>query len=92
MSQSVRHLVTSMSEGLYLMGYYGKPSKHLESHRKQTASTAKSSVIIEDDYTYTVADGHVVEMVDNASIITKMGVIEYKTEKTITTTFTYEEY
>jgi hypothetical protein len=47
---------------------------------------------MEDDYTYTVADGHVVEMVDNASIITKMGVIEYKTERTITTTFTYEEY
>ena len=84
--------LSTMSEGLYLMGYYGKPSKHLESHHKTTATTAKSNVIMEDDYTYTVADGHVVEMVDNASVIAKMGIIEYKTERTITTTFTYEEY
>lgn len=81
-----------MREPLYMMGYYGKPSKHLESHKTNSAKTGPVSVIYEFDFTYTLDKGHIVELVDNHKVTTDMGVS--KTEKIVkqTSTFTYEEY
>ena len=95
--QSVDHgftnpILSTMSEGLFLMGYYGKPSKHLESHRKSELNAGTAYTTIENDYTYTIADGHIVEIVDNTSWVMKMGSIESASSKKTTTTLTYEEY
>ena len=84
--------LSGMSSALYMMGYFGKPSKHLESHYKRTANANNISLLFEHDYTYTVADGHIVEMVDNSHSVTRYGTIETKRNKKTTSTFTYEEY
>lgn len=55
----------TISEALFLMGYFGKPSKHLESHNKSEKEGGNISFISDDDYTYTIVDGHIVEMVES---------------------------
>lgn len=72
--------LSGMSSPLYMMGYYGKPSKHLESHYK-TMTGGFISVLIEHDYTYTIADGHITEMVDNSHSYMKYGTTETSSEK-----------
>lgn len=84
--------LSSINQALFMMGYFGKPSKHLESHYKSMVSSDNISLLFEDDYTYTITDGHITEMVDNSHSHTKYGAIESVTEKKITSTFIYEEY
>ena len=81
----------TMSEGLYMMGYFGKPSKHLESHFKLESKGGDIYLLYDHDYTYTIADGHIVEMVDFMTSVTK-GMYESALTNKTTTTFTYEEY
>ena len=93
---SVDHVLiaplSSMEEALYMMGYYGKPSKHLESHFKKEAKGSSNIYLLSDhDYTYTIADGHIVEMVVNTTSVMKVGLIDRKTTRETTTTYTYEE-
>lgn len=84
--------LTTMSDELYMMGYYGKPSKHLESLTFLLAESQSGSSSIKKEYTYTIADGHIVEMVEKSYTSLDLGPIQLKTEKMTTTTFTYEEY
>lgn len=84
--------LTTMSSPLYMMGYYGKPSKHLESHYKTMTSDGNMSLLFEDNYTYTIADGHITDMVDDSHSYMKYGTIETSSDKKVTSTFTYEEY
>ena len=83
----------SMREPLYMMGYYGKPSMHLESHKTNSVKTAVYSLFYEFDYTYTIDKGHIVEFVNYYKITTDMGAnrIIDKSYKTIST-FSYGEY
>ena len=83
--------LSTMSEELYMMGYYGKPSKHLASHEKLEAGSKKMYTLFDRDYTYTIADGHIVEMVEVATTEIKTAVYSRSETKTTTTTFTYEE-
>ena len=81
----------TMSDVLYMMGYYGKPSKHLESHyKKEVQNQLGLSTLIEFDYTYTLADGHIVKMVKESTI--KMQVPLINKTSILTATFAYEEY
>ncbi len=84
--------LTVMREPLYMMGYYGKASKHLESHKKKTGNNAYMSLLYDYDYTYTIDKGHIVEMVDNYKVTTEMGAYKSETINSKTYTFTYEEY
>lgn len=84
--------LSTMREPLYMMGYYGKTSKHLESHFKKEGEGTTTSVLLECDYTYTIADGHVVKMVENLTTTVKMGMMESSSTKKNISTFTYEEY
>ena len=82
-----------MSDALYMMGYYGKPSKHLESHcYKVKNQGANVFVSYDHEYTYTIADGHIVEMVDNSSMVLHHPILDRTTNSTTISTFTYEEY
>jgi len=83
---------TTMDEPLYMMGYFGKPSKHLESHEKTETKDSKVYVLFDRDYTYTIADGHIVEMVEVTHSIMNYGFYQSESTKTTTSTFTYEEY
>ena len=82
----------TISEALFLMGYFGKPSKHLESHNKSEKEGGNISFISDDDYTYTIVDGHIVEMVEISTSVMKMGAYESTSTKMTTTTLTYEKY
>ena len=86
--------LSTVSKPLYIMGYYGKPSKHLISHIKTVSDTSggTAQTLTERDYTYTIADGHIVEMVENTNSIMKIGQMERLTSSKHTITFTYEEY
>ena len=86
--------LSSMDEELYMMGYYGKQSKHLESHYETVLEADGISSLIKHDYTYTIADGHIVEVVRETYGNTKIESMNYDmlTGRTIVTTFTYEEY
>ena len=83
---------TTMDEPLYMMGYFGKPSKHLESHKKSETKDSKTYVLFDYDYTYTIADGHIVEMVEVTHMIIDYVFYKDDSTKTTTSTFTYEEY
>ncbi len=83
--------LSTMSEPLYMMGYYGKPSKHLESHYKSESNSSTVYILFDNDYTYTIADGHIVEMVEVVNTTMKFGAYESKSTRTATTTLTYEE-
>ena len=82
----------SMNEAMYMMGYYGKPSKHLESHYKQVNQGGTVFLSYDHDYTYTLADGHIVELVEDATTTVRLPVMDRITKSKITSTFTYEEY
>ena len=84
--------MSTMDDLLYMQGYFGKPSKHLESHYKSEAKTATINVLFDTDYTYTIADGHIVEMVDVTHSVMDSGFYQSESTKTTTNTFTYEEY
>lgn len=83
-----------MNDALYMMGYYGKPSKHLEAHYHTITQTATLFLSYDHDYTYTIADGHIVEVVRETYGKMKIESMNYDmlTGRTIVTTFTYEEY
>ena len=81
-----------MHEAMCMMGYYGKPSKHLEAHYHTITQTATLFLSYDHDYTYTIADGHIVEMVENSTSIVKYGELDTEITRQIITTFTYEEY
>jgi hypothetical protein len=83
---------TTMDEPLYMMGYFGKQSKYLESHKKSETKDSKTYVLFDYDYTYTIVDGHIVEMVEISTSVMKMGAYESTSTKTTTTTLTYEKY
>lgn len=83
---------TTMDEPLYMMGYFGKPSKHLESHKKSETKDSKIYALFDYDYTYTIADGHIVEMVEVTHMIIDYVFYKDDSTKTTTSTFTYEEY
>lgn len=83
--------ISMMNEPLYMMGYYGKPSKHLESHFRLETKGSTTYMLSESDYTYTIADGHIVELVENRTAEMKVGTWEYNTNNKITSTYTYEE-
>lgn len=83
--------LSSMSEALYMMGYYGKPSKHLASHEKSESESKTLYILFNYDYTYTITDGHIAEMVDASTSEVKSAVYSRSETKTTTTTFTYEE-
>jgi hypothetical protein len=82
---------TTMTEPLYMMGYFGKPSKHLESHEKSESKTGSLYASFDYDYTYTIADGHIVEMMEVTHAIIDYGFYKNESSKTTTSTFTYEE-
>ena len=84
--------IVSMNDELYLMGYYGLPSKHLESKIKRTNESGANFVKAEEDYTYTIADGHIVELVRNSHVVTKMGAYQIEKTNKYNYTFTYEAY
>ena len=83
--------INTISEGLYMMGYFGKPSKHLESHFRLESKGGDIDLLYDHEYTYTIADGHIVEMVEFITSVTT-GLYESSLTSKITTTFTYEEY
>ena len=80
-----------MTDELYMMGYFGKPSKHLVSHERSESNSKKTYTLQDRDYTYTIADGHIVEMVEVTTTVLKSAVYNSSGTKTNTTTFTYEE-
>jgi hypothetical protein len=55
------------------------------------APAKKMYTLFDRDYTYTIADGHIVEMVEVATTEIKTAVYSRSETKTTTTTFTYEE-
>lgn len=77
-------------EPLYMMGYYGKPSKHLESHSIRETRNNGSSSFFEFDYTYTLADGHIVKLVKKRTM--KRNVPMINITSTTTSIYAYEEY
>ena len=81
--------MSAMSEPLYLMGYYGKPSMHLESHKTNSIKTTAYSLFYESDYTYTIDKGHIVELVNNHKLTTDMGVYKIDEAYKTISTFSY---
>lgn len=84
--------LSGINHALFMMGYFGKPSKHLESHYENKGDDGLINILMEHDYTYTIADGHVTEMVEKSHTIMKFGTSETTSDKKITSTFIYEEY
>ena len=84
--------MSGINDRLYMMGYYGKPSRHLESREKLESVGATIYSLFDSEYTYTIADGHIVEMVEVTNTVMKSPVYNTSGTKTTTTTFTYEEY
>jgi hypothetical protein len=78
-----------------MMGYYGKHSKHLESCYELSLEDHENGIfsLNKNDYTYTIADGHIVEVVRETYGKTKIEPMDYDmtTGRTIVTTLTYEE-
>lgn len=64
------------------------------SRKSQVLEADGISSLIKYDYTYTIADGHIVEVVRETYGNTKIESMNYDipTGRTIVTTFTYEEY
>ena len=64
------------------------------SRKSQVLEADGISSLIKHDYTYTIADGHIVEVVRETYGNTKIESMNYDipTGRTIVTTFTYEEY
>lgn len=75
-----------------MMGYYGKPSKHLETHKKNSTEATAVSILYEYDFSYTIDKGHITKLVDNHKVTTD--IAGYKIEKLTNRyfTFSYEEY
>lgn len=82
----------TMREPLYMMGYYGKPSKHLETHKENSTEATAVSILYEYDFSYTIDKGHITKLVDNHKVTTD--IAGYKIEKLTNRyfTFSYEEY
>ena len=78
-----------VNSDLFMKGYYGKAPKHLPAHYEYSAKSGALTMMISEDYTYTITNGRLMEVEDK--ITTEVQILSHKNEKTNKMKFFWKE-